>query len=227
ELLLKIFSFLELKPYIISHGVCKEWQRVLPLADVNPIRKRMLDLFRHMLSHPYFVDSRPWTLNNLKSFDREAYIESLYSQYPRIPEEFRLWILEWPEKMAIFGLWPGLPFMRFARTSLQRARGVNWIAYSPPCLTCIGYKPGTPDAHFIPALLVLRTYGRCVWLLFADEEPGLFGSVVITDIEKGEYTSIYPIPHPDEDMWDYVNTPFRDWIDYLRHRWDNLMRSVR
>ncbi|KAF9540151.1 hypothetical protein CPC08DRAFT_770846 [Agrocybe pediades] len=124
--------------------------------------------------------------------------------------------------MAILGLWPGLPFMRFGRLSAQRAGGVNWIAYSPPTLTCLGYNHGTPDAHFIPALLVLKTYDRSFWLIFEDNKPGLFGSVVIIDVDKFERPAIYPLPDPDDDVWEYVNMPFPNWIDFLRHHWDQF-----
>ncbi|KAF9554134.1 hypothetical protein CPC08DRAFT_785135 [Agrocybe pediades] len=57
ELLLHIFSFLEIKPYLISRAVCKKWQMLLPHADVHPIRRRMLQLFHHMLQSPDFLNT--------------------------------------------------------------------------------------------------------------------------------------------------------------------------
>jgi len=95
ERVLHVLSFLELKPYIVSHGVCKEWQQLLPLANIHPIRRRLFNLFHHMLSSPHFLEMRGWTLQHLQPFDRKAYIDSLLSQYPFILEEFRIWTLEY------------------------------------------------------------------------------------------------------------------------------------
>ncbi|KAF9560327.1 hypothetical protein CPC08DRAFT_708138 [Agrocybe pediades] len=128
ELVHIIFSFLELKPYIISHGVCKRWKQLLPLADIHPIRRRMLHLFHHMLQHPRFLDTRPWTLKTLKPFDRKAYIDALLSQYPAVLEEFRLWIMEWPARMVPFGMWPGSPFTYHHAVTFEEANGTNWLA---------------------------------------------------------------------------------------------------
>ncbi|KAF9560349.1 hypothetical protein CPC08DRAFT_818308 [Agrocybe pediades] len=69
ETILHIFSFLELKPYIIAHGVCKEWQRLLPLAKMHPIRKRLLDLYCLIVGTPNLVQSSPWVVEDVQPFD--------------------------------------------------------------------------------------------------------------------------------------------------------------
>ncbi|PPQ92219.1 hypothetical protein CVT25_008991 [Psilocybe cyanescens] len=92
EILLHMFLFLELKPYIISHGVCKDWQGLLPLVKLHPIRRRLLALYHQIINTPHFERSLTWSLENLEPFDRQAYIDSLLSQYPAIPEEFPLLI---------------------------------------------------------------------------------------------------------------------------------------
>ncbi|KAF9540153.1 hypothetical protein CPC08DRAFT_717341 [Agrocybe pediades] len=145
ELLIHIFSFLELKPYLISRGICKKWQVLLLLADLHPIRWRMLDLYHRMLQAPEFIDTRPWILENLRPFDRQAYIDGLLAQHSAIPEEFRLWILEWPAKMAIFGIWPGLPMARFPHRTVRMPSGVNWMAYDTPLLQALVYDKGSLD----------------------------------------------------------------------------------
>ncbi|KAF8816401.1 hypothetical protein BYT27DRAFT_7025857, partial [Phlegmacium glaucopus] len=88
---------------IASRGVCKEWRRLVPLADLNPHRRRLLDLFDTIINSSFFLQTRPWTVtgNNLQNFDRQ--------QHNKIPEEFRLWILEWPARVAVRCQWPGLP----------------------------------------------------------------------------------------------------------------------
>ena len=154
--LLHIFSFLELKPYIISRAVCKDWQRLLPLADIHPIQRRLFNLFLHMLEYPRFIETRSWTTKHLQLFDRQAYVNSLLSQYPAIPDEFRMWILEWPGHMAISCMWPGLPMVQYLRPTLERGCGVSWMAYGSPMLLSIAYKEGTSTPRFIPALLLWK-----------------------------------------------------------------------
>ncbi|KAF9554646.1 hypothetical protein CPC08DRAFT_608707, partial [Agrocybe pediades] len=171
EITLHIFTFLEVKPYIMSHSVCTEWNHLILLAVIHPIRERMVKLFRRMLAHPDFPKTRPWTLQNLKPFDREAYIRNLQSQYPNIPDEFRLWILEWPAKMAIFCMWPELPMVDINQLSFQLISGVNWLAYGSPLLLSFVYRDECEEAmrrrrRFIPALLVWRNACAAQWLLF-------------------------------------------------------------
>ncbi|PPR05298.1 hypothetical protein CVT26_011635 [Gymnopilus dilepis] len=72
-------------------------------------------------------------------FDREAYIEAIQTQYPNCcaPEEFRMWILEWPAKLFVNSIWPGLPFTvclldNAATGGSSRRSGVNYFARKPP-----------------------------------------------------------------------------------------------
>ncbi len=65
ELRLHIFSLLELKPYIIAHGVCTGWRDLLPYVDVHPVRRRLFFLYHHMINTPGFLNTRGWTLDNL------------------------------------------------------------------------------------------------------------------------------------------------------------------
>ncbi|KAF4611668.1 hypothetical protein D9613_003688 [Agrocybe pediades] len=221
ELLLHIFSFLELKSYLISRAVCKKWQMLLPHAEVHPIRRRMLKLFEHMLQAPKFLETRPWILDNLRHFDRQAYIEGLLDQYPAIPEEYRLWILEWPEKMVVYALWPGLPLVLFNKDTIQMGQGVNWMAYPSPLLLTLAYNKGSLDTkeNLTPALLAWRTSERTHWLLFDKDEPDLFGRVLIITYPE------LPVLYPTLEMYDRDDVPFYvedfpDWITYLEHRWD-------
>ncbi|PPQ91965.1 hypothetical protein CVT25_004439 [Psilocybe cyanescens] len=54
-----------------------------------------------MINTPQFLNSHTWILDNLRLFDRQAYIDALLVQYPTIPEEFRIWTLEWPARLAV------------------------------------------------------------------------------------------------------------------------------
>ncbi|KAF9560324.1 hypothetical protein CPC08DRAFT_708137 [Agrocybe pediades] len=222
ELLLHIFSFLELKPYLISRAVCNKWQRLLPHAEVHPIRGRMLQLFHHMLQAPDFLETRPWVLENLQSFDRQAYIDELLMQYPAIPEEFRLWILEWPAKMAPSGEWPGLPMVKFNGWTYGMCNGVDWLAYTTPLLLALVYNKGSPDIqeNLTPALLVWRGFEHSRWLLFDKDEPELFGRVLYIDYPDSP--AFYPTK---KDHLNYEVDPFEietapDWIAYVKDCWD-------
>ncbi|KAJ8462793.1 hypothetical protein ONZ45_g17810 [Pleurotus djamor] len=109
EVLLAIFGEFHLPTLIHGRAVCRKWRDLLPLADIQPIRRALLDLFNEIIEEPWFLDGRPWVLENLSSFDREAYVDALLAQHNYLPVEFRIWILEWPAKAAFAGIWPGLP----------------------------------------------------------------------------------------------------------------------
>ncbi|PPQ87857.1 hypothetical protein CVT25_009509 [Psilocybe cyanescens] len=235
EILLHIFSFLELKSYIISHGVCKDWQSLLPLAMLHPIRRRLLALYYKIINTPHFQNSLSWSLDNLHPFDRQVYIDSLLAQYPVIPEEFRVWILEWPARLVIACLWPGIPLTYCGTNNRRRRFGVNWLGYknNSPQLFAVLYKNRTPYVKFIPALLIWRSNSTTDWLIFAEDEPDIFGRVYVTDILERERSSV--IPHGrhsdyDDDLDDesegYINVPHADWITYLECHWENIARVL-
>ncbi|KAH9487363.1 hypothetical protein JR316_0001438 [Psilocybe cubensis] len=225
EILLHVFSFLELQPYLISHGVCKDWQRLLPLTELHPIRRRMLELYQKIISTPNFEKTRPWTLDNMQPFDRQTYIDGLLTQYPVIPAEFRMWILEWPNCLAIACTWPSLPVLRYRWHANQRRPGVNWLGYVPtnPHLSAVVYRSGTPDVKVIPALLIWRENSITNWLIFDQDEPDLFGRIYATDFMEGESSAV--IPYPGQDPW-YTNEPYPDWIAYMEYLWECTVSAL-
>ena len=82
EILLQIFSFLPLKSLITGRTVSQEWRRLIPLADINPIRRSFLDFYLNLVNSPIFPQTRPWVLANLQPFDRQQYINDLLNQHP-------------------------------------------------------------------------------------------------------------------------------------------------
>ncbi|KAF4616401.1 hypothetical protein D9613_008862 [Agrocybe pediades] len=187
ELALAIFSLLELKSYIVLHGVCKKWKQLLPSADIHPIRRRMFNLFHHMLQHPRFPETRPWTLKNLRtSFNRKAYIDALLSKYRAVPEEFRLWILEWPARMVSFGMWPGLPVTFHKENTLDKAYGMNWIAWRTeddlPGYYEVLYRHPSREDRWLPALQFWQMDYGGSWLIFGKDDPDLFGRVALLKV---------------------------------------------
>jgi len=107
ELLLELFPLLPLKSLIAARGVCLTWRDLVPLSTLSPARRALLDLYYDVIQMPYFLASREDVISALVPFDREAHIKSLeYRLNITFPDEFRLWILEWPSK-AVFGMaWP-------------------------------------------------------------------------------------------------------------------------
>ncbi|KAH9487450.1 hypothetical protein JR316_0001526 [Psilocybe cubensis] len=241
EILLHIFSQLELKPYLFSRGVCKEWQRLLPLADIHPAWLRLAEFYLKMVNTPDFIDTRTWIIDNLQPFDRQAYINILLSQYPAVPEEFRIWLLEWPERATVNCIWPGLPFISCTDFSPRRRSGVYWVAYkkhSPQLLAPV-YRQHTPYAKFVPGLLIWRRSHLTEWLIFDEDEPELFGRVYVTSLLELEKSGVIPherqkIPDDDDELEEaydedadgYLNVPFPDWIAYLESCWAENVRRL-
>ncbi|KAJ7137635.1 hypothetical protein C8R46DRAFT_611467 [Mycena filopes] len=109
EIPLQIFPHMHLKGLISARGVSKRWRELISLADIHPARIGLLELYQRTIHDPRFLDTRPWTLENLRPFDRQAYIDALLAQHSYIPDDFRFYVLEWPARAAIACAWPGLP----------------------------------------------------------------------------------------------------------------------
>lgn len=164
---------MSLKTLMLARCVSSDWRRLVSLADLHPTRRRFWELYDNMLANPLFLESRLWTMVNLKSFDREAYIETLLAQCftpeAEIPEDFEMYILEWPARMAIGGAWPGLPFVDSQMQSIQRADGINFLTPSSQ-LSALVFKHTLPEACWIPALLIWHSPRATTWVLF-DKTP--------------------------------------------------------
>jgi hypothetical protein len=120
-------------------------------------------------------------LANLKaSFDRQAFVDKLLRQYHFLPEDFRLWILEWPEKAVVGGSWPGLPRKRYQgeyADGIHVRAGENWIAF--PQISAIFLADGVNKmVESMPALLVWQDQ-KATWLIL-DERRNLSGKVKFT-----------------------------------------------
>ncbi|CAA7260937.1 unnamed protein product [Cyclocybe aegerita] len=228
ELWLHSFSFMALKTLILSRSICTTWRRLVPLADLDPTRRRLIDLYDTVINSPYFLSTRPWTVTHLQLFDREAYIAALESQYPFIPPDFRMFILEWPGRAAIRSIWPGLPLLDCKTSNIERMRGVNFISRQPPQLSALIFKDGYPGVEFVPALLIWRRRASTTWLVF-DERPGLFGRVFVLynfvdvdvipyhDYGDGDETD-YRTLEPEGDYGDFQVQ--EDWLAYLGWTWE-------
>ncbi|KII94394.1 hypothetical protein PLICRDRAFT_426471 [Plicaturopsis crispa FD-325 SS-3] len=126
ELLLEIFAHLpHLKSLIAAQGVSRDWRRLLPLSNIRPARRALLELYMHAVNSPSFLATRATILPHVVPFDREAYLENLCYTPDTLPEQFRLWILEWPARATIGRLWPGVEGDEGLR---QRFPGKNFLS---------------------------------------------------------------------------------------------------
>jgi hypothetical protein len=175
EILLHIFSVLPLTSLIAAQGVDHNWRRLAAAADVLPLRRELLDLyFKTIINSPWFLQTRPWVLENLQPFDREAYVAALLVQYNPLPEGFELWLLEWPALAIIGGIWPGLPWDHMKDGDVDNVKvlnGVNWLAPTTVQVSAITFT--IPDCEnqydFLPAILI-RSHFTNTWLVLDDDD---------------------------------------------------------
>ncbi|KAJ7619611.1 hypothetical protein FB45DRAFT_800061, partial [Roridomyces roridus] len=136
ELALEIIPHLPLKGLVAAEGDCREWKAFVTVADIYPPRRALFNLYKKIIHDPLFrdLDTRPWLWANLEPFDRQAYLDYILSQHNYIPEDFRLWILEWPNKAVIACAWPGLPEIYCAKEAddVERIAGYNHLGCLEP-----------------------------------------------------------------------------------------------
>ncbi|KAF8152599.1 hypothetical protein B0H34DRAFT_784631 [Crassisporium funariophilum] len=212
ELGLRILSDLPLQSLIASRGVCTKWRGLVPHTDMAPARRAMLSFYDALIPSPVFQATRLSVIANLKPFDRQAYINKLLKQYSSLPEHFKLWILEWPSKAIIAGLWPGLPRKKYKdqfKDNVNVLEGANWLVF--PQVTAITYKD-MPNrrAYYIPALLV-RTHRSMVWLIL-DERSNMCGKVYTSGTGSDVVSNLETVEYP----FDVLD---KDWIAYLQRIW--------
>lgn len=109
ELQLEIASYLQLRELILLRNASRHWQTLINnnLSFIRHTRQELLRLWDDSIRSPYFLPSRSRVLPALRPFDRIQYLHSLFHGRP-LPEEFELWVLEWPAKAVIGCTWPGL-----------------------------------------------------------------------------------------------------------------------
>jgi len=141
ELLLQIFSRLVLKSIINARCVCQLWRSTILEADIHPTRRHLLRLYDELIDTELFIRSCSHFLENMLSFSRQDYLDSLLSQMmatgipPVLPIAFEIFILEWPAAAAAFdSTWPGIPYEWTKKDGDFRRRGWNFLNYIPPQL---------------------------------------------------------------------------------------------
>lgn len=104
ELLLTIITLLPLKSLIAVQGVCRHWRTLVHEAHIPPARRQLLDVFRTVVGSPA-AHTRPRVPVHYCESDRDEYLRFL-ARNTKAPQDFVLWVREWPA-WGVFGwLWP-------------------------------------------------------------------------------------------------------------------------
>jgi len=191
ELLLQIYPHLSLQSLIAARGVDRRWRSLVSQAYIRPDRKSLLDLYLHCLEEPAFLDTRADIIPHLASFDRDAYMNFLPSDPP---DEFELWVREWPAFGVIGWVWPGLADVGLTRTWNFVCR-CNCLGHTPPYIKNITFheriksdvsgstvSSATPDviyhaSAYLPVGTDITLGGGISWL---DEEESEMLSIELT-----------------------------------------------
>ncbi|KAJ7154583.1 hypothetical protein C8R46DRAFT_1041611 [Mycena filopes] len=180
----RIYPHLTLKALISARGVDTFWRALVLLADLDPARRSLLDLYSRTIESPVFLRTRPWEGVYRRSPGPEDYV----------PHEFQLWILEWPAKAVIGCAWPGLPdaFCGDEADHVERIWGINFLGRVPPVVQTVQLtQPGDGDGsddlveEDVPGLVAWQLFDDSwVWVIL-DERPILRGKVY--DIQGTAY----------------------------------------
>jgi hypothetical protein len=194
----------------------------------------LFDLYHEIVFSPVLPITRSWTLARLRYFNRLAFLNRLLDQHPYLPEEFRLWILEWPANFAFGGVWPGLPVKERAesvspRSPLkgrigtlanngERLEGWNWLGYRAYQVSAVYYHDpdatrtfeGRENDGCVPALLVWSTSkcNNCVWL--------------VLDKRDKLRERVYDVRDAQLMTGDVRDKVYSGWVEWLRHVWKGL-----
>ena len=142
--------------------------------------------------------------------------------------------MEWPARMAIECVWPGLPHVWIRKPMIFGPLGINWLGWgdgTSPTLLAALYKYRTPQVMCIPALLIwFNDNPSSTWLIFENDEPGLFGRVYVSDEDDPVIDGEIPGLDTNIDSSPYepcLRLPlFADWIAYQEFAWDEAVKRV-
>ena len=231
EILLDIIPALPLASLIAAHGVDHNWRRLVAAANVLAPRRELLDLYLTVVNSPWFLQTRPWVLENLQPFDREAYVAALLTQYNPLPEAFELWLLEWPARAVIGGIWPGLPWDHIKDGDLDNVnalRGVNWLAPTTVQVSAITFAiPGCKHQFdFIPAILIRSNFGN-IWLIVDDgEDEREKGTLKFRNKVFSMDARTYHLCDETGNFDPSCDVVDKDWIAFQRRIWDEVGERV-
>lgn len=80
EVLLEVFARFSLMSLIASRGVNRAWKNLVPLSNIPPARRALLELYDDVIQTSDFNGTRRKVTSALTPFDREAYVAGLEEQ---------------------------------------------------------------------------------------------------------------------------------------------------
>ena len=136
ELKQAIIGFLDLMSLVNVRNTNKNLHHLVNDALTQPsiihtARANLLRLYLDLHRYPSFHESRKHILPHLIPFSRQQYLNKFKTEISKhcpkaqIPEEYELWIKEWPEKAVIGWAWPGLDSI-FDIAAGKRGENRHW-----------------------------------------------------------------------------------------------------
>ena len=109
ELHLLILPHLHLPSLISARNTCHLWRELIPVTPLPLHRRKLLCLYDTLSTIPAFQMSRKLAKEHIRpgfgASQRQAYVDALPEN---ASEEFKAWVLEWPEDAVVAALWPAL-----------------------------------------------------------------------------------------------------------------------
>lgn len=159
-------------------GVNRILRDVPLLPPIDQTRRELYMPFLEAIDSPGMKQAKKWTTQHLQPFDGEAYVSSLRQRFDFVPKEFLLWILEWPAKVAIANIWPGLPRAHKPEWGISPRRvGFNTLATFPPQLYRLYlYTEPNERVYTVPMLPVwIQDQDVSATYMIMDTRPHLQG----------------------------------------------------
>lgn len=108
----EICKYLDLQILIRARGVCREWRFAIDNSSaISDTRRGLLNIYLKLIENSAFFESRH-LYSDLEPLDREGHLGLLNlikdDGSEEIPEQYQIWVREWPEKAIFDDVWPHL-----------------------------------------------------------------------------------------------------------------------
>ncbi|KAF7978662.1 hypothetical protein HWV62_45186 [Athelia sp. TMB] len=183
---MEIITWLPLKSLIAAQGVDQHWRRLTSLAVIMPARRVLLNLYLQAIARDDITSLIASMRAQIHPFDRSSYVTALVTRNGGVdlPEEFRMWILEWPA--GVMGwIWPGFEDEAPDTAAIMDTQGVNRLSYRYPYVEEVvifeiidaeGRNPRCEKAH-VKALEICKRFPRSDWLVMSGTRQHMLGTV--------------------------------------------------
>lgn len=237
ELLLEFIQQFPLETLLAARCVSKQWRELVAIAPIPPVRRALLLLFFEIVLDSRYPESKQRRIVNDAAagldaprkhgtFDRQAYIDQILAQHDYIPDEFVIWILEWPELVIIGRLGPTSPAIprptKDETASFEHKKkdhwGTNMLGVCPPVVYLAAFDtiklPGFPVDAPLPVLLIWRRSPDDKFILVLSDLPYFKESGEVYFV--GEGLGLQAPIELSGGVLSYPELKPRGWFDWLR-----------